>query len=229
MTGDLDAKLDKALEGTFPASDPVALSPGASEITFYGDKRSGNCLKGVWVAQRIGLRYRWVDVDVFKGESRTAEFLAMNPAGQAPTAILADGRVLAQSNAIMLHLAETHASDLIPADPFERAKMYEWLFWEQYSHEPSIAVRRAQLIFLGKKESELDPALLKKGNACLARMELQLKETPFLTGAAATLADAALVAYTRWAHEGGYDLAQFPAVAAWVGRVEAELNIGEDI
>lgn len=201
----------------------------SGEITFYGDRRSGNCLKGVWVARRVGASYRWIDVDIFKGESRTAGFLAMNPAGQVPVAILPDGRALAQSNAIMLHLAETYGSDLIPPEAYPRAKMYEWLFWEQYSHEPSIAVRRARLQFLGQTEADLDPALLKKGNECLARMEQQLQETVFLVGSSVTLADVALVAYTRWADEGGYDLAQFPRVAGWVSRVEAELKIGEDI
>jgi len=222
-SGDIDRKLDAALEGTFPASDPIALSTDEEAITFYGDKRSGNCLKGWWVAKRRGLKRRWVDVDVFKGESRTADFLALNPAGQVPVAILPDGRTLAQSNAIMLYLAE--GSDLIPADAYARAKMHEWLFWEQYNHEPTIAVRRAQLVFLKKAESDLDPALLTKGNACLARMALQLDETDYLVGDALTLADIALVAYTRWAHEGGYDLKQFPAVKAWVARVERDLNL----
>jgi len=219
----IDAKLDAALEGTFPASDAIALTPERETITFYGDRRSGNCLKGLWVVERRGLYHRWIDVDIFKGESHTPEFLAMNPAGQVPVAILPDGRALAQSNAIMLYFAE--GSDLIPADAYERAKMHEWLFWEQYSHEPSIAVRRAQLLFLKKAEADLDPALLKKGNACLARMQLQLNETPYLVGSALTLADLALVAYTRWAHEGGYDLNQFPAVKAWVARVERDLNL----
>ncbi len=199
----------------------------AGVLKIYGDRRSGNCLKCLWVANRVGQKTEWIDVDIFKGESRTRDFLALNPAGQVPTAILPDGRALAQSNAIMLHLAETYGSDLIPHDSFARAKMYEWLFWEQYNHEPSIAVRRALIQFRGKSESEIDPALLEKGNACLARMELQLSATPFLVGSTVTLADVALVAYTRWAHEGGYDLNAFPRVKGWVGRVEAALHIAE--
>ena len=192
-------------------------------ITIYGDGRSGNCLKGKWVADLVGVPVTWIDVNIFKGETRTRDFLAMNPAGQVPVAILADGRPLAQSNAIMLHLAE--GSRFIPIDAYERAKMLEWLFWEQYNHEPSIAVRRALLQVRGKTVEELDPALLTKGNACLARMELQLKETPYLVGAALTLADIALVAYTRLAHEGGYDLDGFPLVTAWVARVERDLGL----
>jgi glutathione S-transferase len=195
----------------------------ASVLTIYGDQRSGNCLKGKWVADLLGVANAWVDIDIFKGESRTPEFLAMNPAGQVPVAMLPDGRHLAQSNAIMLHLAEgTH---LVPADAYERAKMFEWLFWEQYSHEPTIAVRRALLQFRGKSEAELDPTLLTRGNACLARMELQLQDTPYLVGQALSLADIALVAYTRWAHEGGYNLDDYPAVKAWVTRVERDLGL----
>ena len=192
-------------------------------LTIYGDSISGNCLKVKWTADLLGRAYDWIETSVVAGETRTPQFLAMNPAGQVPVVILPDGRALAQSNAIMLYFAE--GTDLIPADAYDRAKMNEWLFWEQYNHEPSIAVRRAHIQFLKKAEADLDPALLTKGNACLARMELQLKETPYLVGGSVTLADLALVAYTRWAHEGGYDLNQFPAVKAWVARVERDLNL----
>ena len=192
-------------------------------ITFYGSSDSGNCLKGKWVAERLGVAVKWIEINTFVGETRTPEFLAVNPAGQVPVAILPDGRMLAQSNAIMLHLAEK--SDLVPDDAYERAKMYEWLFWEQYSHEPAIAVRIARKYFLKQGEEELDPALMKKGEAALARMELQLSETPYLTGQKLTLADIALVAYTRYAHRGGFDLANYPRVKGWVARVEGELGL----
>jgi len=192
-------------------------------LTIYGDSKSGNCWKCQWVAEQMRVPFEWVETDSIGGQTRTEKFLALNPAGQVPTALLPDGRMLAQSNAIMLHLAE--GSRLVPSDPYERAKMYEWLFWEQYNHEPSIAVRRAQLQFRGKSEADLDPALLTKGNACLARMELQLQQTPYLVGDALSLADIALVAYTRVAHEGGYDLSAYPAVNAWVARVEGDLGV----
>ncbi|MES1156544.1 MAG: glutathione S-transferase family protein [Alphaproteobacteria bacterium] len=191
-------------------------------LTIYGDSCSGNCWKTKWVAEQMGVPFAWIETDSIGGATRTAEFLARNPAGQVPTAILPDGRVLAQSNAIMLYLAE--GSQLVPSDPYQRAKMYEWLFWEQYNHEPTIAVRRALLQFRGKTEAELDPALLTKGNACLARMEQQLTQTPYLVGDALSLADIALVAYTRVAHEGGYQLADYPAVKDWVARVEGDLG-----
>ncbi|HZZ35146.1 MAG TPA: glutathione S-transferase family protein [Caulobacteraceae bacterium] len=193
-------------------------------ITIYGDKVSGNCLKVKWTAERIGRPHTWIDVDVVAGETRAPAFLAMNPAGQVPTVVLEDGRVLAQSGAIILHLAE--GSDLIPADAYDRARMFEWMFWEQYSHEPAIAVARFQMKYLGKPRAELDARLDERGHAALARMETALAAAPFLVGGALTLADIALVAYTRMAGDGGFDLAEYPAVKAWVARVEGELGLG---
>src|SRR5580658_7186165 len=106
-------------------------------IRVYGDSISGNCLKVKWTLEQLGQAYEWVETSVLGGETRATDFLAMNPAGQVPLAILQDGRPLAQSNAIILHLAE--GSALIPTDPYARAKMLEWMFWEQYSHEPYVA------------------------------------------------------------------------------------------
>jgi glutathione S-transferase len=193
-------------------------------MKIYGDSISGNCLKVKWVADSLGLAYDWIETDVTKAESRTPAFLVMNPAGQVPTVILDDGRPLAQSNAIILHLAE--GSDLIPADAYERARMLEWMFWEQYSHEPYIAVARFQLAHLGKTLADLDPKVIPRGIAALQRMEDGLADTPFLVGAALTLADVALVAYTRVAEEGGgFDLAGYPRIRAWIARVERALKI----
>lgn len=134
-----------------------------------------------------------------------------------------DGGVLAQSNAIIRYLARDSA--LIPRDPFEVAKMDEWLFWEQYSHEPYIAVCRAQLVFLHKGRDELDPEKVKRGYAALNLMETQLRGTRFLIGARVSVADMALVAYTRVAHEGGFDLAAYPSVRRWIGEAEQALGI----
>lgn len=194
-------------------------------ITIYGDRTSGNCLKVKWAAERLAISFTWIDVDVVRSETRTPEFLAMNPAGQVPTVKLADGRILAQSNAILLHLAESSA--LIPADAYDRAKMLEWLFWEQYSHEPYVAVARFQMKHLGKPRSELDPKILQRGEAALQRLDEALAGRDFLVGETLTLADIALVAYTRHAADGGFELSDYPAVEAWVGRVEAELPIKE--
>lgn len=192
-------------------------------LRIYGDSISGNCLKVKWTADRFDVAYDWIETSVLTAETRTAEFLSLNPAGQVPLIVFADGRTLAQSNAIILHLAE--GSDLIPTDAFARAKMLEWMFWEQYSHEPYVAVARFQMRYLGKPAESLEPRLVERGAAALARLETQLQQSPFLVGDRLTLADVALVAYTRVAHEGGFDLSHYPAVKAWVGRVEADLGI----
>lgn len=123
----------------------------SGKLTIYGDSRSGNCLKVSWTADLLGYDYDWVETDILRGESRTEEFLKRNPSGQTPTVVLPDGRALAQSNAIILHLASEKNSDLIPSDPYALAKVHEWLFWEQYSHEPYIAVRRFLKVLAGKK------------------------------------------------------------------------------
>jgi glutathione S-transferase len=197
--------------------------PVPGTLTVYGDSISGNCLKVKFVCDHLGLPYVWAETSALDGTTRSPVFLALNPAGQVPLVVLADGRPLAQSNAIMVFLAE--GSTLIPAEPYARARMFEWLFWEQYSHEPYIAVRRFQMHYLGKAEAELDPKLKARGDAALARMQLALSEAPFLVGDALSLADVACVAYTRLAHEGGFDLGAYPQVAAWVTRVEQGLGV----
>lgn len=197
-----------------------------SGYKIYGDPVSGNCLKVKWTADILGLNYEWIDTDVLKGETRTEKFLALNPAGQVPLVMTPDGRALAQSNAILLYLAEKHGGGLIPVDAYARAKVYEWLFWEQYSHEPYIAVRRFLKTYLKKPESEIHPKLLDKGLAALTLMDRQLQSSPWIAGDAFTLADISLVAYTRAAHEGGFDLHAFPAVRDWVARIEKRLDIG---
>jgi glutathione S-transferase len=192
-------------------------------MRIYGDSISGNCLKVKWTADHLGLAYEWVETDVLKAETRTPEFLALNPAGQVPAVVLDDGRPLAQSNAILLHLAE--GSDLIPADAYDRARMLEWLFWEQYSHEPYVAVARFQVHYMGKPVAELEPRLVERGHGALRRLDEALGAQAFLVGDRVSLADVSLVAYTRVAHEGGFDLAGYPAVQAWVSRVESALAI----
>mgnify|MGYP003650707257 FL=1 len=192
-------------------------------LTVYGDHRSGNCLKVKWMLDILGRDYRWIETDVLSGATRTPEFLARNPAGQVPALVFGDGRVLAQSNAILLHLAE--GTDWIPDDAFTRARMFEWLFWEQYSHEPYIAVARFQRLLAGKAAEEIEPRLMQRGHAALAHMEAALTGQDWLAGDAVSLADVALVAYTRVAGEGGFELEFYPAVRAWIARVEAALGI----
>ena len=193
-------------------------------IRIFGDSISGNCQKVKWVVTRLSRPHEWIEIDVLKGETRTDEFLALNPFGQVPVIQFDDGRTLAQSNAIILHLAE--GSDLIPDEAFERAKMLEWLFWEQYSHEPVIAVRRFHKLYLNTPDDEIDPDLLAKGRRALGRMEMALISSDWIAGGdAITLADISLLAYTRLSHEGGFDLNEFPAVQAWVARCELELGL----
>jgi glutathione S-transferase len=193
-------------------------------MKIYGDSISGNCLKVKWVADALGRTYQWIETDILAGQSRTPEFLALNPAGQVPMVVLDDGRPLAQSNAIILHLAE--GSHLIPADAYDRARMLEWMFWEQYSHEPYIAVARFRMVYQGQAVSDLDPGLVARGWAALGRMEAALATSPYLAGEALSLADVALVAYTRMSHEGGFGLENHPAIRGWIGRVERALKIG---
>ena len=192
-------------------------------LTLYGDNRSGNCLKVKWLLDWLRRDYRWVETDVTSGVTRSPEFLALNPAGQTPTVVLEDGRTLAQSNALLIYFGE--GTPLIPNDPYDRARMYEWLFWEQYSHEPYIAVVRFQRLLGGKRPDEIEPRLVERGRAALARMDAALMTADWLVGCDPTLADLALVAYTRVAHEGDFDLAAYPAVRAWVARVERAFGI----
>ena len=196
-----------------------------TRLTLYGDSISGNCMKPKWTADLLGIPYDWVEVDILSGGTQTEDFLTINPVGQVPLARWPDGRALPQSNAIMLYIAEQAGSDLIPSDPFRRAQMMSWLFWEQYSHETAIAVRRFQKHYLKKSDDEIDPNLMAKGRRALGVMELQLTYTDWIVGDDMTLADIALVAYTRLAHEGGFNISEFAAVERWVSRTEAALGI----
>jgi glutathione S-transferase len=192
-------------------------------MKIYGDSNSGNCLKVKWVSDYLGLRYSWVEVDTMRGGSRTPEFLELNPFGQVPAVDFEDGRTLAQSNAIIRYLARD--SDLVPTDDFEAARMDAWLFWEQYSHEPYVAVCRFQVVYLGKPQSALDPNLMKRGYAALDQLEQQLARTRYLLGDSFSLADVALLAYTRLAHQGGFDMARYGAVTRWIADGEQVLKL----
>ena len=187
----------------------------------YGSAISGNCWKPAFMLRQRGLPFRWVEVDILAGASRTPDFLAMNPNGRVPLLRLPDGRALAESDAMLLHLGEDTA--WLPRDAYDRAKVYEWLFFEQYTHEPSIATVRFWVAYLNKcvEWSGKIAATMVKGHAALGVMERQLAQSAFLVGATPTLADIALYAYTHVAHEGGYDLEGYPAVRAWLARFAA--------
>jgi len=192
-------------------------------MKIYGDTNSGNCLKVKWVCDRLALPYTWIPVDILKRESRAPQFLKLNSAGQVPTVEFDDGRTLAQSNAIIRYLAR--GSDLVPPDAFAAAKMDEWLFWEQFSHEPYIAGCRFQMVYLGRSASDLDPDKIKRGYVALARMEHELAARRFLVGDTMSLADVALLAYTRLAHEGGFHLDGYASLRRWIDETEKSLGL----
>ena len=192
-------------------------------MKIFGDSNSGNCLKVKWVCDHLGLAYGWVEVDTMRGGSRTPEFLELNPFGQVPAVDFEDGRRLAQSNAIIRYLARD--SVLVPKDAFAAAQMDSWLFWEQNSHEPYVAVCRFQMVYLGKAAAELDTNLVKRGYVALDHLEQQFARTRFLVGESFTLADVALLAYTRVAHEGGFDLARYAGIRRWIVDGEHVLRL----
>ena len=195
-------------------------------MTVYGNSRSGNCLKVTYTADYLGIPYTWKEIDIMQGESRNDEFLALNPQGQVPAVRLADGRLLAQSNAIIRFLAA--GSELLPDDAYLQAKIDEWLFWEQYSHEPYIAVCRFHMLFLGKPAAEREPWRVERGEAALDMMEQALDGAEWFDGRAFSVADIALLAYTRVADEGGFDLETRPNVTRWLATCEDRLGIRGD-
>ncbi len=196
----------------------------ADSITVFGDSSSGNSNKVKFVCDYLKIPHRWIEVSTINKETRTPAFLAMNPAGQAPVILNADNAPLAQSNAIMLYLAE--GSSLVPQDAYQRALVHQWLFWEQYSHEPAVAVLVFHKVLLKKSDAEIHPDLVPKSEVALAMMDGHLAGRTHFVGDALTLADIALVAYTRKAGAAGLDMTRWPNVKAWVSRVEAELGLG---
>jgi len=192
-------------------------------VKIYGNSGSGNCLKVKWTADLLGRPYSWQEVDSVGGETRTPGYLAKFPLGQVPAVEFEDGRRLAQSNAIIRYLAA--GSTLLPADDFLAAKVDEWLFWEQYSHEPYIAVCRYQMVFKGLPAEAREGWRVERGEAALDVLQQHLAQREWLVGETMTIADIALLAYSRVAHEGGFDLSDRPALRAWIARGETQLNL----
>ena len=193
--------------------------------TVHGMTQSGNCHKVRLLLAQLRWPYRWVEVDVVNGATRTPAFLAMNANGKVPVLQRADGSTLAESNAILFWLAEqVPASDMLPADPWQRAQAMGWLFFEQYSHEPYIAVARfirGWTPLDSPRRADL-PRLHERGMQALAVMEKHLAQAAWFTGPAYGVADIALFAYTHCAGEGGFDLAAFPHITDWLARVRAQ-------
>ncbi|MDH4607996.1 glutathione S-transferase family protein [Pseudomonas sp. BN102] len=185
----------------------------------YGDYISGNCYKVKLILNLLGLPYQWIPVDILKGETQSPEFLEKNPNGKIPVLELDDGTTLWESNAILNFLAE--GSDLLPSEPRLRTQVLQWQFFEQYSHEPYVAVARFIQLYQGIPEERLEEYKVchARGYKALKVMEKQLQRTPYLVGEHYSIADIALYAYTHVAHEGGFDLSGYPAILAWLDRV----------
>lgn len=192
-------------------------------LTLYSMPSSGNSYKVRLLLALLGTGYRHIDAEYGSGLTETEEFLAKNPKGKVPLLELDDGRLLSESNAILLYLGE--GTRFVPEDPFERAQAHQWMFFEQNAHEPTVAVRAAILTYPQRahlrRPEHLDP-LLESGNRALSVMETQLQETPWLAGNACTVADICLYGYTHSAEaKGGFDLSKFPAIRQWLARVSA--------
>jgi glutathione S-transferase len=192
-------------------------------MKIYGDRGSGNCQKVSITADFLSIPYEWVDIDITKNESRSEAFLKKSPMGQVPVIELDDGRCLAQSNAIIRYLAS--GTSLLPADRFAQAKIDELLFWEQYSHEPYVATTRYHMVYLGRTKDQREPMRVERGEKALDLMETMIKGRTWFAGETLSVADIALIAYTRLAHEGGFDMASRPQVMAWIGRAEKALGL----
>ena len=188
----------------------------------YQMNSSGNCYKIRLLLTQLKITFENIEIDILKKESRTAEFLLKNPNGRVPVLETPDGKFLAESNAIMFYLAQ--GSELFPNDKWQQAKVMQWLFFEQYSHEPYIATSRYWISLLGKAEEYREAINQKKepGYAALGVMEKHLENNRFFVGDRYTIADIGLFAYTHVAPEGGFDLKPFPAIEAWIKRVMSQ-------
>ena len=191
-----------------------------STWTLYDDLSSGNCYKCRLAMHQLQKPFQLQQKDILHGATRTPEFLAMNPNGRVPLLDLGDGRYLAESNAILLFVSE--GSPLVPADSWERAQVYQWLFFEQYTHEPNVATPRFWLHSLPEEKIDIVQLAKKQelGRAALGVMERHLATRAFFAGERYSVADIALYAYTHVADEAGLDLTPFPAIRRWLGRVK---------
>ncbi len=191
-------------------------------LRLYNFLPSGNCYKIRLLLTQLGIPFESIEVDIIKGESRTPEFLAKNSNGRVPVLETESGQFLAESNAIIFYLSE--GTQFLPQDRFLRAQVLQWLYFEQYSHEPFIATSRFWITYLGKAEEYLEALEQKRapGYAALAVMEKHLQQHTFFVGEQYSIADIGLFAYTHVAHEGNFDLSTFPAIQSWIKRVEVQ-------
>ncbi len=191
-------------------------------MLLYNSAVSGNCYKVRLLLTQLGLEYETVEMSVVDRSNRTDVLGELNPGLRIPTIVLDDGRPLGESNAILWYFGD--GTRYVPDDPYERAQVLQWQFFEQYSHEPNIAVARFWIGYSGtpeRYEGEL-PARMKGGYAALDAMESHLASRTFFVGERYSLADISLYAYTHVAHEGGFDLDPYPGIRSWLGRVVAQ-------
>jgi glutathione S-transferase len=190
-------------------------------MRLYDYGPSANCLKARLVLERLGIPYERVPIDIFAGETLTPEYLARNPDGRTPVLELDDGTCLAESNAIALYLAE--GSDLVPADPVERARVMQWLFFEQNRIEPNIgSARFRRLTGRAGDRPEVFARFVEAGESALAALERHLQGRDFLVGDRLTLADLVVACYAAAGEGAGLDMSRYPAVLRWLGRLEDE-------
>jgi len=193
-------------------------------MILYDDPRSGNGYKARLLLSHLSLPYRYVPLDIMRGETRTADFLKKNPNGRIPLLELDDGQFLAESNAILYYLSQ--GTDYWPKERYVQAQVMQWLFFEQYSHEPNVATPRFWLTIRGMKDTPFDRELLaqkqRAGNDALSVMEGHLARHTFFVADRYTIADIALYAYTHVADEGGFDLSRYPAVVSWLRRIREQ-------
>lgn len=190
-------------------------------VRIYGDTQSGNCYKVKLLCSLLNIEHEWVHVNVLAGETRTEEFLSKNPTGQIPLLKLDDGRSISESNAMLNYLA--FGTEFLPAEPFELAKVQQWQFFEQYSHESYIAVARFIEKYLGLPEERRAEYESKQagGHKALSVMEQQLSQSKYLVGENMSTADISLYGYTHVADEGGFDLSKYPAILSWIRRISS--------
>jgi len=198
-------------------------------LTVYGDVYSGNCFKVKLLLSHLALPHEWVHVDILKKETRTREFLAKNPNGKIPLIEIEPGVFLSESPAILVYLAE--GTSFLPKDRLERARVLQWMSFEQYSHEPYIAGARFIIRYLGRPPG-LEKSLQQKmapGYQALDVMEQHMSSRAFFVADRYTIADIALYAYTHVAHEGGFDMSKYAAIASWTARVRSQAGyVGMD-
>jgi glutathione S-transferase len=197
-------------------------------LTFFDYGPSANCLKVRVLLRQLGIEHERVNVDIFAGASRTDEYLAVNPAGRTPALLLPDGTPLAESNAILLYLAE--GSPLLPDDRGDRGRVQQWLFFEQNLLEPNVGTARFwRLTGRATQRPEVFEQRVEAGNAALEVLNRGLADREFLVNDQYTVADIALYAYTHAAGEGSFDLAEYPAIGPWLARVEATDGFANDL